>query len=298
MLNTVNLGNEKVERLVVLLYGNPGVGKTSLGLTSDSSLTLDFDHYSYRALHKEGKMGVVVKTWDQVDDIEASDFEGVSTVIIDTVGTCIESIIRDIEAKRPEMVTGGLPTLKGWQALRLAFNAWLNKIKAYDIDVIFVAHLLEESKGEETMDRIICQGGAKQDVYRQADLIGRISVDLKGRRTVSFNPTRTSLGKNCGIPDLVINPNETDTVAKIMERAKELINSRNAQANQEIERLKDLKDRLTEMDAEELTDQVTQMVDASKVDKNILMQVAKKKGLVLDKETMMFVEEAPNAETA
>lgn len=298
MLNMVNLGNEQVEHLGVLLYGSPGVGKTSLALTSNNSITLDFDNGSHRALHKAGKMGVVVRNWKQVNSIEPSDLEGIDTVILDTIGTCVESIILDLVENHSQLVTGGVPTLKGWQALRVGFNAWANKMKSAGIDVIMIGHLSEDSKGDDVVDRVYCQGGAKQDVYRQADLIGKVFVNHNGQRVVSFNPTRTSLGKNCGLPDLTINPDVEDSMAKIIAKAKELINNRNAQQAQEAERLKDLKTKLMGMDAEALTDQVTQMHDASKVDKNILMEVAAKKGLTLDKDTMMFVEEVATDEQA
>ena len=67
----------KVDQLVVTIYGQPGVGKTSLGFTAESPLLLDFDHGAYRAMGR--KDTVDVSAWSDVTQIEASDLDAVST---------------------------------------------------------------------------------------------------------------------------------------------------------------------------------------------------------------------------
>lgn len=43
----------KVDQLVVTIYGQPGVGKTSLGFTAESPLLLDFDIMALTGLWDE-----------------------------------------------------------------------------------------------------------------------------------------------------------------------------------------------------------------------------------------------------
>lgn len=49
-----------VNRINMVIYGPPGIGKTSLAFTADSPLLLDFDAGSYRAANRKDVVRVAV----------------------------------------------------------------------------------------------------------------------------------------------------------------------------------------------------------------------------------------------
>ena len=63
-----------VERLNLCLYGDPGVGKTTLGFTAENPLLLDFDEGKHRAANRRD--AVPVSSWSDVAGITAeADFK-------------------------------------------------------------------------------------------------------------------------------------------------------------------------------------------------------------------------------
>ena len=72
------------ENLVVTIFGQPGIGKTSVAFSASRPLLLDFDGGSQRAV---GRKDVVrIRSWSDVAGIEAEDVEDFDTIVIDTVG--------------------------------------------------------------------------------------------------------------------------------------------------------------------------------------------------------------------
>ncbi len=57
----------KVTILKVLLYGQPGLGKTSLAFTCNAPLCLDFDKGAYRS--KQRKDALDIGTWSDVVEL-------------------------------------------------------------------------------------------------------------------------------------------------------------------------------------------------------------------------------------
>ena len=73
-----------VEQLVVAIYGQPGIGKTTLAFTAEAPLLLDFDKGAYRAAGR--KDTVQIEAWPDVTNITEADLAPYKTVIVDTAG--------------------------------------------------------------------------------------------------------------------------------------------------------------------------------------------------------------------
>ena len=182
-----------VEQIVLTVYSQPGLGKTSLAYTASRPLLLDFDKGAYRAVDR--KDVVQVSEWADVAGIRASDIEGYDTIIIDTVGKALDSLTQDILRQSPKLGFGGALNQQGWGQLGVRFGAFLRLLKGFGKDVVLVAHMDEQKDGDAIKERLKIPGGSKDLVLTDSDAIARISI-VNRERSLIFSPTETSFGKD------------------------------------------------------------------------------------------------------
>jgi len=195
-----------VERLVQCIYAPPGIGKTSIAFTSHKPLLLDFDGGVHRAVFRLDT--VKVETWDDVAEISDDDLRQYRTLIFDTAGRALDVLSTDIIKKNPKMGrSGGALTLQGFGELKARFIAFTRMIRSFGLDIVLLAHSDEQKNGDDLIERIDVQGGSKNEIYKVADMMGRLYI-RNGKRYLNFNPSETAYGKNPGrlgeveIPDL------------------------------------------------------------------------------------------------
>lgn len=184
----------KVQSTTLLIFGDPGVGKTSLGFTAEAPLLLDFDKGSHRSGFR--KDTVLVERWADVASMTADDLAEFKTIIVDTVGRCLDVMSADIIHKQPKMQGyGGALSLQGYGALKAAFATWMGTLASMGKDIVLVAHSREDKKGDEMVWRADIQGSSHGEVFKRAD--GVAFMHTSGRSTVlDFSPTDRWLGKN------------------------------------------------------------------------------------------------------
>lgn len=181
--------------LVVTLFGQPGIGKTTLAFSAPKPLLLDFDGGAQRAAGR--KEIVRVSAWSDVADIAATDVAPFDTIILDTVGRALEYLSADLIKSNPKFgrSTGEL-SMQGYGALKTAFAQWLGRIRTFGKHIILIAHEKEEKDGDNTIVRVDAMGATRIEVIRLSDLVGFVSA-INNRRTLDFNPTDRHTGKNC-----------------------------------------------------------------------------------------------------
>lgn len=192
-----------VQTITLLVYGQPGIGKTSLASTSEAPLLLDFD----RGAHRSGfrKDTVQVEKWSDISSMAPADIAEYQTIVVDTVGRLLDLMSADIIQRQPKMQGyGGALSLQGYGALKAAYATWLGALMSMGKDVILVAHEREDKKGDIHIVRPDIQGGSYGEVFKRADGIGYMY--RSGRQTMlDFSPTDTWVGKNAaGFEPLVV----------------------------------------------------------------------------------------------
>lgn len=197
-----------VEQLVVCIYSPPGVGKSSLAFTADKALMLDFDGGAYRAANR-GDI-VAINSWADAGSIKADDVAGYKTLVIDTAGRALDSLTADIIHSNPKLGrSGGALTLQGYGELKSRFIAFAKLVRSFGLDLVLLAHSDEQRNGDELLERIDVQGGSKNEIYKAADVMGRLRI-TNGKRLLNFSPTDTAFGKNpAGLAELNV-PDFTD----------------------------------------------------------------------------------------
>ena len=284
----------EVKQIISVVYGLPGVGKTSLAFTADNPLLLDFDGGAYRAAQRTGDV-VSVSRWREVSSISPADIAEYDTVIVDTAGRALDHIIADLRVTDPGLFMGnGTLKLNGYGTLKAVFTHWLTSLKTIGKDVILIAHADEMSNdGGQVMTRIDMAGSSKNEVYKVADAMCRVSIGDDQRRHVSFSPTDTALGKDPGQLGTLEVP-ELHSIAgfwgDVTSRIKTQLNASTDELRAEAERLQGLEKSLTDADLDVFNKHVAEMRDrgAGPVDRKIVMNVARDRGFELNRDAGIY----------
>jgi len=284
-----------VDRINLCIYAAPGLGKTSLGFTAAAPLLLDFDRGVHRAAIR--KDSVLVSSWKDVTEMTAADFAGYRTVVVDTVGRCLDFLSADIIQNNPKLGRAGALTLQGFGELKSKFSAWLKMLNTFGKDVVLLAHMDEQRSGEEIVERLDVQGGSKGEIYKSVDAMGRIMVDARGQRVLDFSPRINSFGKNpCNLSVLPFpDPHTlTDTLATIIRTIKERLNEMSAEQKEAQGLIEEWAEVLTDFNsAEDFNRCMDDLKKAPVSVKMLAMKRAKALGLVFNRETSYY--EAPHA---
>ncbi len=275
----------------VVIYGQPGIGKTSLAFSADKPLLFDFDGGVHRSEYR--KDFVPINDWQEVANVQSKEIATYNTIIIDTVDTCLDYLTANIIKRNPKMGNrnGGL-TMQGWGALKNEFSDFLKRMKSFGKTVILICHVTEEKNGDDIFYRPLVKGGSKDMINQIADLMGYYFAE-NNQRVLNFNPTDKWLGKNSASIGQLTIPNldaEPHYFADILNQAMNKIitlSEAQAQAREAFEALKKA------IDVIETPEQVMSLGENLKklesqshqaMARKLLIEKSKSLGFVLDKD--------------
>ena len=226
--------------VIITLYGTPGAGKTSTACTSDTPLLVDTDRGASRAIGRVDTL--VANNWTDIVS-ELASMKNYKTVVIDTVRSVLEDFLVNYVCERNYKLRTN--TLKRFGELADQFKEFVNQLRSYGVDIIFVAHDKETSEGDVIKHSPDCIGQSKDLLLRISDEVGYLTM-VNGKRTILWEPTDTTTGKNvAGFPNTEV-PEPTDArystfMADIVKDVKlSLVNKSEAQrkANELITKLR------------------------------------------------------------
>ncbi|MFZ9341968.1 MAG: ATP-binding protein, partial [Candidatus Methylopumilus sp.] len=183
-------------KLKGLIYGQPGIGKTSLALSSPKPLLIDFDNGLRRVAKQYQTDSVQIESYQNLLDILDQDISIYETIVIDTLGKMIDRIADWLAISNPKVKQAdGQLSMKGWGNVKGEFQRLLKLLENKNKSVIFIAHEKEEKVGDEIMKRPDVAGSSGKDIVKELDFMGYMSMK-GGKRTIDLAPNEAYYAKN------------------------------------------------------------------------------------------------------
>lgn len=197
----------------MMVYGQAGMGKTTLALSAPSALLLDFDNGVKRVnnAHLDDSIGIVqIQNWQEVVQLltqEQADLQQFETIVVDTIGKMMDFII----AYR---CAGRNPRVQDWGTINNDFKWFVSSLSQLNKHIIFVAHRDSRKEGDDTVFIPALREKNYNSIVTELDLLGYVEMKNENgiqKRTITFDPTSRNDGKNtCQLPGVMVIPNILD----------------------------------------------------------------------------------------
>lgn len=189
-----------------LLYGEPGIGKTTIACSAPNPVLFDYDGGVQRINGAHQVPTLQPTSWEDteaaIEEIER-EMPEVQTIVIDTAGKMLDYMTIFIMKKNPKMKKfDGSLTQQGYGVRKQMFIDFIKRLAISGKNIIFVAHEKEEKRGEEWVKRPEIGGSSAADLIKELDLVGYMRAIGK-QRTIAFDPTEAYYAKNtCCLPEI------------------------------------------------------------------------------------------------
>lgn len=199
--------------LKILLYGQAGMGKSTLGISAPKPLLIDFDGGAKRInkahLHDVGI--VQVANWTEAMNVLNEDLSAYDTIVVDTLGKMMDFIIN---YKCP----GRVPRINDWNGINAEFGTFTRKLSSLQKHQVFICHRDTRREGDDTVFIPALREKNYNSIVTELDLLGYMEVREK-KWTVTFDPTNRNDGKNtCNLPSVINIPMILDATAILSDQ--------------------------------------------------------------------------------
>lgn len=210
-MSLIKKSNELVIPTTVnmMIYGQAGMGKTTVALSAPKPLLLDFDNGVKRVnmTHLDGIDIVQVTSWQDVQQVLQEDLSAYQTIVVDTIGKMMDFIISYKCGTRQ-------PQIRDWGGINAEFS-WLTRtLSSLNKNVVFVAHRDTRKEGDDTVFIPALREKSYNSIVTELDLLGYLEMRNENgvqKRTITFDPTSRNDGKNtCNLPGLMQVPTILD----------------------------------------------------------------------------------------
>ena len=218
------------KKFSMILYGSPGVGKTTLALSAPDPILIDFDRGMSRVRTQHRKTSIFCDTYEDVlTDLESPAMKDFQTIVVDTGGSFI-TYLQDWAMRADPKVNkqkNGAISLKGFGAVKQEFSRFTGYVRdTLNKNLIYVFHSMEQTdKDGNVQVRLMCEGAAKNIVWTPCDFGGYVQM-IGNQRVVCFTPEQEYFAKGChGIKGQMVVPelgpnDENNFITKLFGKAK------------------------------------------------------------------------------
>ena len=188
-------------KIKAIIYGQPGFGKTTLGLSAPKPLLIDCDGGVHRINVAHRTDTLQVSSYNEVLDVMHEDLSEYETIVIDTGGKLLDFMAQYVIARNPKLgKQNGALTLQGYGEVKQEFTAFCKLCTSKNKHLIFVAHRRTLTEGDDIRYVPLFGGSNYDSLVTELDLVGYVEMN-GNRRTITFNPSSRNDGKNtCNLP--------------------------------------------------------------------------------------------------
>lgn len=217
----------------MIIFGSPGIGKTTLALSAPNPILLDFDHGISRVAARHRVPTSISSTYEEVlNDINSPDIKSFDTIVIDTGGSFV-TYLKDWAMRTKsdaKLKNGQFNSLKGFGYVKTEFQRFTETVKTVlNKNIIYVFHCQEEKdKDGNPTQRLMCEGAARNFVWNGCDFGGYVQM-IGNKRTICFSPEQEFPAKGThGISGHMVIPNlddgtPNDFVSRLFDTARQNI---------------------------------------------------------------------------
>lgn len=280
--------------VIILIYGEPGIGKTSLFNTANKPLLIDFDRGVDRSILRQDTL--MVRTWEDVQTEEkAGTFKDYSTIGIDTAKSALDDFLMTYVIKSDFKYQKN--KLAAYGAIGDEFKIFVNNRRQEDADLVIIAHAKDEKDGDNIKKYPDVTGGSYQLLLRIADQVGYMKT-MNNKRVILFEPSDNTIGKNVARLPIVEVPNESEPgfqnfMSDLITRVKDALMTQSEAQREAVVQADDYKAKIAAVTTpDELTDLLVQanaLPEFLKAPlKKLIGEKAKEHAWIPNKETKRF----------
>lgn len=203
--------------LKVLIYGEPGVGKTTFAASSPMPLIIDVERGS-RVLAGRDVAVMEYVSIEQIDKLMdyllASDksFDNYSTIVFDSISEMQRRLLDQQLATVSK--SAGAPVYKAdwdlWGANTQILRAMVSRFRDIQKNLVMIAHAKadkEEATGIMQMRPDLTPRLAST-ITAMFDVVGYLKINSKGERILQVQPSKTVVAKSrvTTLPKEILNP--------------------------------------------------------------------------------------------
>jgi len=182
--------------IVMIVYGNGGVGKTTFSSTAPTPLLVDCENGSKYFGLRGIKMDVAkVGTWSDMEGLfDIAKSGKYETIIIDPIGELMEKLKRFMISKGDKklVMSDGSPTIAGWGWLKDTMRSTIKVLRDSGVNLLIVAHVEEKQDGEALVKRPMLMTKLSDEVINMVDIVGYMTVvndpDAGEKRIIVVDP--------------------------------------------------------------------------------------------------------------
>lgn len=181
----MNFENKKISMIIA---GVPGIGKTTLALSSPKPLLVDLDNGVSRVEARYRKDTLFASNFAELKEDLKGDLSNYETIVIDTGGKLLE-MLKPVVVKEDlkNAKRDGSLSLAGYGAVKRKFSDFITFVKSLNKHLIIIFHASEVQLANDiTGLRIRIEGSSRDEVWDEIDVGG--FVEMKGKnRTIGFS---------------------------------------------------------------------------------------------------------------
>ena len=186
-------------KIKALIYGQAGMGKTTLALSAPRPLLLDFDNGINRVNYTHQKDTVQITSFQEASDVMKEDLSEYDTIVVDTIGKMMDFIITKVCGTSN-------PRIQDWGRINQEFSGFVRIATSLNKHLLFIAHRDVRKEGEDNVFVPAVREKTYSAIVTELDLLGYMDMN-KNVRQITFNPTNKNDGKNtCNLPALIAIP--------------------------------------------------------------------------------------------